>query len=66
MAFTPINFTRPPSRPARLVIAYFRGQGDEVANKEFHNSKLGLPFIGENAQVTDDDAGRRRAEAHDQ
>ena len=39
--------------PGELVIAYFRGQGDEVANKEFHNSKLGLPFIGENAQVTD-------------
>ena len=39
--------------PGEMVIAYFRGQGDEVANKEFHNSKLGLPFIGENAQVTD-------------
>ncbi len=36
-----------------LVIAHLRGQGDEVANTEFHNSKLGLPFIGENAQVTD-------------
>ena len=39
--------------PGEIAIAYFRGQGDEVANKEFHNSKLGLPFIGENAQVTD-------------
>ena len=39
--------------PGELVIAYFRGQGDEVANKEFNNSKLGVPFIGENAQVTD-------------
>lgn len=39
--------------PGELVIAYFRGLGDEVANKEFHNSKLGMPFIGENAQVTD-------------
>ena len=39
--------------PGELVIAHLRGQGDEVANTEFHNSKLGLPFIGENAQVTD-------------
>ena len=40
--------------PGELVIAYHRGQGDEAANKEFHNSKLGLPFIGTGAQVTDD------------
>jgi hypothetical protein len=40
--------------PGELVIAYHRGQGDEAANKEFHNSKLGLPFIGIGAQVTDD------------
>jgi hypothetical protein len=40
--------------PAELVIAHFRGIGDEAANKEFHNSKLGLPFIGENAQVTEE------------
>jgi len=44
-----------------LVVAHFRGLGDEAAAKEFHNSKLGLPFIGEGAQVTDgqiDDAVR--------
>ncbi len=40
--------------PGELVIAYHRGLGDEAANKEFHNSKLGLPFIGTGAQVTDD------------
>jgi hypothetical protein len=40
--------------PGELVIAYHRGQGDEAANKEFHNSKLGLPFIGTGAQVTDE------------
>jgi hypothetical protein len=40
--------------PGELAIAYHRGQGDEAANKEFHNSKLGLPFIGTGAQVTDD------------
>ncbi len=39
--------------PGELVIAYFRGLGDEAASKEFHNSKLGLPFIGENAQISD-------------
>ena len=36
-------------------VAYFRGFGDELANKEFHNSKLGVPFIGDGAKVTDDD-----------
>jgi DNA-directed RNA polymerase subunit RPC12/RpoP len=40
--------------PGELVIAYHRGLGDESANKEFHNSKLGLPFIGTGAQVTDE------------
>ena len=39
--------------PGEIVVAHFRGLGDEAANKEFHNSKLGLPFIGEGAQVTD-------------
>ena len=41
--------------PGELVVAYFRGFGDELANKEFHNSKLGVPFIGDGAKVTDDD-----------
>jgi len=40
--------------PGEVVEAYHRGMGDEAANKEFHNSKLGLPFLGEGAQVTDD------------
>jgi len=35
-------------------VAHFEGFGDEAAEKEFHNSKLGLPFLGEGAQVTDD------------
>jgi len=39
--------------PSELVIAYHRGMGDEAANTEFHCSKLGVPFIGEGAQVTD-------------
>jgi len=40
--------------PAELVVSYHRGLGDEAANKEFHNSKLGLPFLGDHAQITDD------------
>ncbi len=36
-----------------LAVAYFRGVGDELANKEFYNSKLGLPFIGDGAKVDD-------------
>jgi hypothetical protein len=40
--------------PGELVIAYHRGLGDEAAATEFHCSKLGMPFIGEGAQVTDE------------
>jgi len=40
--------------PGELVDAYFRGQGNEAAEKEFHNSKLGKPFIGQGARVDDD------------
>jgi len=40
--------------PGELVVAYHRGMGDEAAAKEFNNSKLGLPFLGEGAQITDD------------
>lgn len=40
--------------PGELVIQYHRGIGDEAANQEFFNSKLGLPFVGEGAQITDE------------
>jgi phage terminase large subunit GpA-like protein len=40
--------------PGELVVAYFRGFGNELNAKEFHNSKLGLPFIGEGAKVTEE------------
>lgn len=40
--------------PGELVVAYHRGSGDEAAAKEFHNSKLGLPFVGDGAQITDE------------
>jgi hypothetical protein len=39
--------------PGELVVAHFRGLGDELAQKEFHNSKLGMPFIGDGAAVDD-------------
>jgi len=39
--------------PKELVKAYHRGLGDEAANVEFFNSKLGLPFIPEGGLVTD-------------
>lgn len=40
--------------PGKLVSEYFLGHGDEAAATEFHNSKLGVPYVGEGAQVTDD------------
>lgn len=40
--------------PGELVEAYHRGLGDEAANVEFHNSKLGMPYIPEGGQITDD------------
>jgi hypothetical protein len=39
---------------SELVIAHFRGLGDEAAATEFYNSKLGQPYIGDGAKVTDD------------
>lgn len=36
-----------------IAQAYFRGMGDESANTEFYNNKLGLPYVGDGAQVTD-------------
>ena len=55
--------------PGELVIAYFRGFGSELAEKEFHNSKLGLPFVGQNAKVLpsqiDDAVDRGNYTMHD-
>jgi len=39
--------------PGEIVTAYFRGQGDEAAQCEFHNSKLGMPFIPDGGQVVE-------------
>jgi len=41
--------------PGELVTAHFKGFGDEAANVEFHNSKLGHPYIGDGAKITEDD-----------
>ncbi len=40
--------------PHKIAMAYFRGLGDEGAMSEFHKSKLGLPYIPDGGQVTDD------------
>ena len=39
--------------PKEIVQAHFRGIGDESASVEFHNSKLGLPYIPPGGLVTD-------------
>ena len=41
--------------PGELVVSHFKGFGDEAANIEFHNSKIGQPFIGDGARITDAD-----------
>jgi len=41
--------------PGEIAMGYFRGLGDEAAQVEFHNSKLGLPFIPDGGQVTDEE-----------
>ena len=53
--------------PGELVVAYHRGLGDEAANKEFHNSKLGLPFVGDGSKITDEmiDAALGNHSIHD-
>ncbi len=39
--------------PEELVISHFRGVGDESAMVEFHNSKLGMPYIPEGGLISD-------------
>ncbi len=41
--------------PGELAVAHFTGFGDEAACVEFHNSKLGKPYVGDGAKVTDED-----------
>lgn len=41
--------------PGELAVAHFKGFGDEASNVEFHNSKLGQPYIGDGAKLVDED-----------
>jgi hypothetical protein len=41
--------------PKEIMLSHFRGLGDEAALCEFHNSKLGLPFIPDGGQVSDEE-----------
>lgn len=49
------SFTR---SPGALVQDYLKGFGDEVVAQQFHNSSLGMPYIGNGAVVTDDMIGK--------
>lgn len=40
--------------PGELVVAYLGSAGDEAASMIFNTSRLGKPFIGEGARVTED------------
>jgi len=54
--------------PGEIAMAYFRGVGDEAAMVEFHNSKLGQPYIPDGGQVTDEELANsiRRYTKNDQ
>lgn len=40
--------------PGDLVVAHFRGYGDESAMVEFYNSKLGMPYVPDGGLITDE------------
>jgi hypothetical protein len=40
--------------PGELVSAYLKSRNDELASTEFFNSKLGLPFVGAGARITNE------------
>ena len=44
--------------PAEIAVAHFRGVGDEAAMVEFHNSKLGQPYVPAGGLVTDTEIER--------
>lgn len=48
------QFYSPTVSPGEIAIAYLRGFGDEDARREFHNSKLALPYIEDAHKVTDE------------
>jgi len=41
--------------PEEIALAHFRGLGDQAAQSEFHNSKIGTPFIQEGGQVVEEE-----------
>lgn len=43
----------PTVEPWEIVVAYLRGNIDEAGRQEFHNSKLGLPYLADMAQIND-------------
>jgi hypothetical protein len=44
--------------PGEIAVAHFRGLGDEAAMVEFHNSKLGQPYVPAGGLVTDTEIER--------
>lgn len=48
----------PSIRPYNLAISYFKAQTNKGDEKEFYNSKMGLPHTSEGARVTDEDIER--------
>lgn len=44
--------------PKEIAVAHFRGLGDEAAMVEFHNSKLGQPYVPAGGLVTDTELER--------
>ena len=44
--------------PQDIAIGYHRGCGDEVANVEFHNQKLGQPYIMAGGKITEVEINR--------
>lgn len=43
----------PAITPGELTIAYFEGLDDEKANIQWHNQKLGVPYLMKGGKVTD-------------
>lgn len=43
----------PRVTPWAFAMSYHRGRGDEEARREFHNSKLGQPYVEDGSQVLD-------------
>ena len=40
--------------PGEIVVAYLKSRNDELATKEFFNSKLGVPWVASGARITEE------------